>query len=483
MMLLSLGALPLFKRAAIGLAVASLAGCASLSPDRDTAALQQLTTGKTGGVDVKLVAIRTGTVGSDAAVAELLKAPLTAEAAVRVALLNNPALQGSMAALGISDAERVQAGRLPNPHFMLGRFRAADTLEIERLLTFNVVGMLTLPWQARWQSQQHELAKLQAAQDVVKLAAETRKAWINAVAAQQTARYMADVKEAAEASGELARRMARVGNWSKLQQAREQVFLADATAQLARSQQTAFSEREKLIRLMGLWGTQTNFTLAERLPDLPKEATAMADIEATALRERLDVRSAVAESAYVADQLGFKKVLGYVDGLTLAYGRDTTFDNAAQTRETRRGWELELPLPIFDWGGARNARAEAMYMQSAARVRGVAVRARSEAREAYHGYRTAYDLARHYRDEVVPLRKFINDELVLRYSGMLASVWDLLADTRMQIVSINNAIEAQRDFWLAEADLQTSLTGASPGAMTPTRGGSSSAAGEPAAAH
>ena len=181
MMLLSAHASPTFRRAAIAAAVVLLAGCASLSPDSDTAALQQLTTGKTGGVDVKLAVARTGTPGSDVAVTELLKAPLTAQAAVHVALLNNPALQGSMAALGISDAERVQAGRLPNPHFMLGRFRAADTLEIERLLTFNVVGMLSLPWQARWQSQQHELAKLQAAQDVVKLAAETRKAWINAM--------------------------------------------------------------------------------------------------------------------------------------------------------------------------------------------------------------------------------------------------------------------------------------------------------------
>ena len=248
------------RRTTVALAVILLAGCASLSADGDSAALQQLTAGKTGGVDVKLVNPRVDQPGRDAAIAELLKGPLTAESAVRVALLNNPALQGSLATLGVSDAQRVEAGRLPNPHFMLGRFRAADTLEIERLLTFNVVGMLALPWQARWQNQQHELAKLQAAQDVVKLAAETRKAWIHAVAAQQTARYMADVKEAAEASGELARRMARVGNWSRLQQAREQVFLADATAQLARAQQASFSEREKLIRLMGLWGAQTDFT-------------------------------------------------------------------------------------------------------------------------------------------------------------------------------------------------------------------------------
>ncbi len=297
---------PSFKRSAVAFAAILLAGCASLSPDGDVAALQQLTAGKTGGVDARLPGTGARQTDSDAAVAELLKEPLSAESAVRVALLNSPGLQGTMATLGVSDAQRVEAGRLPNPHFMLGRFRAADTLEIERLITFNVVGMLTLPWQARWQSQQHELAKLQAAQDVVRLAAETRKAWINAVAAQQTARYMADVKEAAQASGELARRMARVGNWSRLQQAREQVFLADATAQLARAQQAAFSEREKLIRLMGLWGAQTNFTLAERLPDLPKEVTAMADIESTAVRERLDIRSAIAESAYVADRMGLK---------------------------------------------------------------------------------------------------------------------------------------------------------------------------------
>ncbi len=471
------------RRCAAAGAVLLLAACASLSPDGGAADLQRLTAGKTAGVDAKLASMTGAWAAPDTTVAELLKGPLSAESAVRLALLNNPGLEGSLATLGVSDALRVQAGRLPNPHLMLGRFKAGDTVEIERLLTFNLVGLLMLPWQAQWQNQQHELAKLQAAQEVVKLAADTRKAWINAVAAQQTALYMADVKEAALASGELARRMARVGNWSKLRQAREQMFLADATAQLARAQQAAFSEREKLVRLMGLWGRQTEFTLAERLPELPKTVTAMTHIEGRALRERLDVRSAVAESAYVADQMGLKKVLGYVDGLTVAYSRNTTFDNAALTQETRRGWELELPLPIFDWGGARHARAQALYMQSAARVRDVAVKARSEAREAYHGYRTAYDLARHYRDEVVPLRKFINDEIVLRYNGMLASVWDLLADTRMQVLSVNSAIEAERDFWLAEADLQTALTGTSPGSLAGIRAGAGALGGEAAAAH
>ena len=473
----------IYKPALSAIAVLVLAGCASLSPDGNLADIQQLTQGKTGGSNLLLTrdpqAIQT-------TVAELLKAPVSEESAVHIALLNNPGLQGSMATLGISDADRVQAGRLPNPHFSIGRFTEGNVREIERILRFDVIGLLTLPWKAKWQGQQHELAKLMAAQEVVKLATGTRKAWITAVAAQQTALYMRDVKEAAEAGGELARRMARVGNWSRLQQAREQVFLADATAQLARAEQANFREREKLIRLMGLWGTPTGFTLAERLPDLPKAVTEMSDVETRALRERLDVRSAMAESGYVADQLGLKKVVGYLDGTTLSYTRSTLFDNARGSKELRRGWEVELPLPIFDWGGARGARAQATYMQSAARVRDMAVKARSEAREAYHGYRTAYDLARHYRDEIVPLRKFINDELVLRYSGMLASVWDVLADTRSQVMSINSAIEAQRDFWLAEADLQTTLTGTSPGSLSGMRagaGGMGGMGGETAAMH
>ena len=467
------------RMSALSLIVA-ISGCATLSADGDAADVQQLVQGKTAGVKVTLTqdpqAIAT-------TVADLLKSPVTADSAVRIALLNNPSLQASMATLGVSDADRVQMGRLPNPHFSIGRFTEGDKLGIERVLRFDVIGLLTLPWKAKWQGQQHEMAKLMAAQDVVMLASSTRKAWITAVAAQQTAIYMRDVKDAADASAELARRMARLGNWSRLQQAREQVFLADATAQLARAEQANFSEREKLIRLMGLWGQQINFTLAERLPDLPKTVTEMNDVEAQALRSRLDVRSAVSESTYVADQMGFKTVMGFFDGLGVSLTSNTTFDNAAQSQDARRGVEIELPLPIFDWGGARNARSKAMYLQSAARVREVAVKARSEAREAYHGYRTAYDLATHYRNEVVPLRKFINDEIVLRYNGMLASVWDLLADTRMQVMSINSAIEAQRDFWLAEADLQTTLTGTSAGGLAAMRTSTGGMGGEAAAAH
>lgn len=452
------------------LMVAALTGCAVLAPQADMDDLQRLTDGKTQGVNVALS--RDPAQVAQAVDMLLRKAspgqapePLTAQAAVSIALLNNPRLQAAMAALGISDADRVQASTLPNPHFALGRFVEGERVEIERILSFNVWSLITLPWRAEWQGRQHELAKLRAAQDVVRLAAETRKAWVHAVAAQQSAQYMRDVKEAAEAGAELARRMARVGNWSRLQQAREQVYLADALAQLARSEQTALAAREHLTRLMGLWGDQAQFTLPDRLPDLPATVANNGHVEAQALQERLDVRTARTEADHVAKSLGFVKATGYVNALTLSHKRSTTWDNATGGQDTLKGWEVEVPLPLFDWGQARNARAQGLYLQAVERVRDVAVLARSEARESYSAYRTAYDLAQHYRNEVVPLRQFINGEIVLRYNGMLASVWDLLADTRALVLSTQSAIHAQRDFWLAEADLQTVLTGTSPGAL------------------
>jgi outer membrane protein TolC len=146
--------------------------------------------------------------------------------------------------------------------------------------------------------------------------------------------------------------------------------------------------------------------------------------------------------------------------LELGYIRNS---ETGQPRQT--GYEIEIRLPIFDWGGARAARAEHAYLQAVNRAADTAVRARSEVREAYSAYRTAFDLAKHYRDEIVPLRKRISDENVLRYNGMLISAFELLADARSQIASVNAYIEALRDFWVAEAGLELALYGQSPGAM------------------
>ncbi|CAN7178965.1 TolC family protein [Polaromonas sp. LjRoot131] len=315
------------------------------------------------------VAIARPGTDSGAAIAPLLSAgPLSADTAVRIALLNNPGLQVSLAAQGVNISDA-----------------ALPASPVRR----------------------------QAGQDIVLLAAQARQAWTRAVAAAQIARLAAEAKDSADAGGELARRMARAGNWSKLQQAREQLLLADAAAQLARARQAAFSEREKLIVVLGLWGVQTGFELPDRLPELPAQPQELPDVESRVLQQRLDLQLAAAQWA--------------------------------RQRASRR-----------------EPGADALWdaMGNAARVRELAVKARSEAREAYHGYRTAWDLAKHYEKEILPLSRFTSEETLLRYNGMLASVFELLAEARAQAQAAGEAIQAQRDFWLADIALRTVLAGA-----------------------
>lgn len=435
-----------------------LTGCASLSRDGDVGDVQTLLGGQA--LTAQAAVARAPDAASSKAVAALLARPLDAEAAVRIALLNNPRLQSAFATLQLSDADRVRAASLPNPVFAFSRLTEGSQREIDRVLSFNVLDLLTLPWQARWAGQRHEVAKLQAAQGVLMVAAETRRAWVRAVAAQQSLVYLRDARDAADAGAELAHRMAQAGNWSALQKMREQLLLADATTQLARAEQLALARREDLTRLLALDAGQLGYVLPDRLPALPAAVPDSGDVQMRALRDRLDVRAALAQNAATADALGLTRATSIVNALELGVVRNTLVDSGSNLNgATQHGFEISLPIPLFDWGQAGRARAEALYLQSAAQVRETGLLATSEAREALQGWRTRYDLARRYRDEIVPLRRQMNDEMLARYNGMLASVWELLAETRASVLEVNASIDAQRDFWIADTDLQMALSG------------------------
>ncbi|GGC63522.1 TolC family protein [Undibacterium terreum] len=430
-----------------------LGACASFSTDGGFASVEQVAKSQLN----KDISWQREDSDKDAAskkVQELLASPLGVEDAVQIALLNNRGLQAAFYELGISEAEFVQSGRLANPGFSFGRLRQGSDVEIDRGLQFNIAQLLTMPYVRQMEGHRFEQAKRDAAGQVLSLAAETRKAYYMAVAADESMLYMQQVKKAADAGSELARRMQQAGNFNKLQQAREQGFYADAALSLARAEQAQLHSREKLTRLMGLWGEQTAFVLPVKLPDLPKAPQDMENIEQLAMSQRLDVQAARLGTEQLAKNLGLSKVSRFINVLEVGAVR-----NSYREQPTERGYQITLELPLFDWGSARVAKAEALYMQAVNRTAETAVNARSEVREAYLAYRSSYDIARHYRDEILPLKKRISEENQLRYNGMLIGVFDLLADARSQMLAVNGAIEAKRDFWLAQADLEMSLLG------------------------
>src|SRR5687768_5886738 len=433
-----------------GLILLALAGCASLSEDARFSTVEQAVKERTG-ADTKWTRSDDDANTVRGRVKELLAKPLGPTEVVQIALLNNPGLQASYADVGIAEADLVQASRWRGPTFSFARLRRGDETEPDLLAR----PLSTRAGESRLQATQH-----QAAGKAMRLALAKRKAWFHAVASQEGARYMGQVKESAETSAELARRMAEVGNFPKLTQAREQAFYAETTAQFARSRHNATAARERLARLMGLWGEDLSFELPDRLPDLPKSVREGGDLEAQAIAQRLDVQGARSDAESLARSLGLTKVTRFINLLEVGL-----LGNSETGEPRQRGFEVEIGLPIFDFGGARVARAERLYMQAVNRTVEAAIAARSEVREAYGAYRTAFDLSKHYRDEIVPLRKRISEEVLLRYNGMLMSVFELLADSREQVAAVNGYIESLRDFWIAESDLQMALTGRSPGGM------------------
>ena len=459
---------------AVLIAAAVLGGCASFSPDGGFAAIEKTAKNRLG-KDVQWARSDADQDSIARRVSELLSKPLSVDDAVQLALLNNRGLQATFQELGIGEAEFVQSGRLPNPGFSFGRMSRGDEREIERGLHFNIARLIAMPFIGQMEARRFEQTKGMVAMAVLSLAADTRKAYYSALAAEESVRYMRQVKLTADASAELARRMEQVGNFNKLQRAREQVFYADASLNLARAEQAQRATRERLTRLLGAWGAQTQFALPERLPDLPKDAMELPDIERVALAQRLDVQGAKLAAEQTARNLGLTRTTRFVNVLELGLLR-----NSSNEAPVQRGWEIGLELPLFDGGGARVAKAQAVYMQTVHRAAETAVNARSEVREAYTGYRSAYDIARHQRDEVVPLNQRIAEENQLRYNGMLIGVFELLADARTQIASVNTSIQALRDFWLAQADLDMALIGKPSLAVASDP---SMAAGAAAAAH
>ena len=463
----------MFKLCASGVAIAVLAGCASVNLDQTISDTNDSTRTFTQG---KLELSRTDAQRQAKAklASELLANPLGMDEAVQLALANSPAMQTLLAQSWADMSLANQGGRIANPIFNFERVRSGDELEIGRLLSFGLLDLLTLPRRMSIASSQVAQARVQLSANVVEQVTQVRQAWVRAVGARQSLEYAQQVNVSAQASAELARRMQQVGNFNKLQRARQQVFYADATAQLATSQHAATAAREELTRLLGLTDEQqAQLKLPERLPDLPKASREPQVVNAQASAQRLDVQMARSQLDAAGKSQGLNLLTSLID-VELGIRRDTVFDNSSGTRSNPKGYELDIRLPIFDWGSAKRDAMNAQSLAAASRYENTVRGASSQLRESYSAYRTAYDVARHYRDEIVPLRKTMADENVLRYNGMLIGVFELLADNRSQIASVIAAINAYQQFWLADAALSASMTG-KPTSMamptTPTAGG------------
>jgi outer membrane protein TolC len=438
-------------------ALAALAGCAAPAID-DNIVAAHAEVMRHGGIDFAWLTTDAASEQARAEVERTLQQPLSEDDAVRVALSHDPALQALLFERAASSADATRSARLPNPVFAFERLAsggAPNQIELTRALTLPLLDVLLLPARLRQADAAQQRLRLQLAIDVLRAAGAARAAWVDAVAAGQAARYAEQVRDAAAAAGELARRLEAAGSFSALQRARQEAFAADALTGLAQAQRAQRGTRETLVRALGLDARQAaSLTLPDHLPDLPATLPAEGPSLQAALDSRLDLRLARGRLAELARTQGLTRVTGSVEGLELGVERR---DQTGLPRE--HGLTLSVPLPLFDSGDAVRAGANARYDAALARTAAVAVAAASQLREADGNRRDSLALALQYRDRLVPLQATIVGQNLLRYNGMLASAFDLLADARQQALTVQQAIAAQRDFWLADAACQAAAVG------------------------
>lgn len=433
---------------------ATLSGCASFSQDGGFDAVKKLTSQS---IAQQASWLRTAAdqQAAQTRVDAIIADTLTIDAAVQLALINNPQLQSELYHLLLAESNTVQASLIANPSFAMLYARNAGDYTIERSLTLNILSLLFRQRRMAIAESQFAASKQRAALTVLQVAQQTRNAFIKAVTAKQKVSYLTDIQTSAKASYDLAKRMREAGNWSELDRAREQALFLEIKLQQQRAMNACVQAMEQLTRIVGL-PTPEAIKLPERLANLPQAGNKRTMLTSKLLTQRIDLQQAKWQSKALAQQLGLTTVTRWANVLELG---PATVLEGPRDAESKKGIELSFELPIFDWGQARLKQAKARYQQFLLHAKALAINAASEIRAQQQQYQTAYEIAQRYRDEIIPLNQTLVDESLLRYNGMLMSPFELMATARTQVMAVNDYIDALQDFWLADSNLTMVMVG------------------------
>lgn len=440
-------------------AMLGIAGCAHLDPNpafQDIANTVHLRTGKR-------VQWNRGTAEdaeAQAAMASLLARPLTANSAVQVALLNNHHLQATYEELGIAQADLVEAGLLKNPVFTFERRFPGQAMEADILKEF--IDILLLPLRKRVAEAQFEAAKFRVGHEILNLAGEVRAAFYEHQGDQQLVDLRKTVAEATERSAETALRLQQAGNLKNLDLANEQASHAQAKIELAKMQTEATQSREKLNKLMGAYGSQTNWTVAARLPELPGNEISVGQLESRAIQQRLDLAAARQDFVAIARGAGLTRL----DAIFTGRGEIGAHYEREKNGEYSIGPSIDVPIPIFNQGQAAVARGGEKLRQSQQRYLALAADIRSDVRSARDRMVLARQQVEYFKSTALPARTRVIEEAQLEYNAMQIGPFQLLQAKQEEVKTGAESVEALRDYWVARSELEKAVGGSLTGPLS-----------------
>lgn len=327
-------------------------------------------------------------------------------------------------------------------------------------LTLAQAQRLALQDEAKWlKPGMSEMDKAEVRQQMAALRRDVQKLWVDAVASRQSVAHSRDILAVAQAGAELGQRMAQIGNWSRARQIQEELLLWDAKARLDKAQLQADRALQALWQRIG--AGMTPQTLVQQLPlhlplDAPSDggagvgsgALAQGGVSAQDLAA-LQAQALQAHLRWPLEDLQARRLMAGL-GLSDADQQAAQQALAELAVQERPMWDARR----MRWGHAfENAWKARLQADRLAR------QVRADVQLAVNAYQQARQTAQHTQAQVLRLHTELAQETQLRYNGMLKSTWDLLASARTRIDSVDAALQAQRQLWLAHADLSAVLAG------------------------
>ncbi len=396
---------------------------------------------------------------ADAAVADLLRHPLTAGRAVQVALLNNRTLQAAFAEVGISYGEYVTAGQLKNPSLAASaRFpsRSSYLPDWETAVTQDFLDALLLPLRKRLAAAQLRQVEARVADETLQTAAEVQRAFYTYQARRQLTDRLQLIAETNGAAADFTRSLHDAGNVNDLDLVNQQATLSQSKIDVTQAHAQTLNDREAVNRLLGLDGAQASaWTAAKSLPPLPEVEPSAAALEKRAEAQRLDLQAARDGLAAAEQTLALRAGTRLVpSGVTVGVDSEREPEGEHITGPT-----LDLELPIFNQGQGEIAALRARDLQARRQLEAKVVDVHSEVRAARAQVAANRELAVSIRDTVLPQRRQVLALTLQQYNGMLKGAYDLLTAKANEAAAERSYIEAWRDYWISRADLERAVGG------------------------
>lgn len=431
-----------FRLTRIGIigAMIILSGCASVPGDLGRSDVDQLVSARGQPVDVN----------PDALLTELTRTPLSAESAVRVALINNPDLQSSYARLGFAAADVYEAGRIRNP-ILSGSFLDSNVSGEGNQNTFGLVAsftdLITLRARSRLARDAYAALKQEIGAEVLATAASAEKAYYYYVGAQQVAALRRQIAKAGALSAALAQRFRDAGNLTPRELAMERAAASEAELEALQAEAEAFAARTELASVLGLSvGDVWQAPAALHLP--LEEEDALSALLTLAQEQRLDLAAAMAFADVLADRRGVVNWTRWLGDLDVGVERERETDGARLTGPT-----VDWEIPIFNQHRDAVLRADTELQIAINDARRVALDVDNSVRLAHATLENARSRVDEFRRTLIPQRIETVSRAQEEVNFMLIGIFELIALKQDEYDTYQAYLEAIRDYWLARADL------------------------------